>query len=189
MATPVIVGPGAVTAALVGRHLIRSGVVGRGAAEQWIKGGFKAKMDRKEAIAILGLKYVALVRSSRPSSVPLAETGLPSAINSRMLTVKSCWPTIPTEGARLTSQVKSTRRRTYLRRLTGDDDIASHLFILVSNCNSWRWRCIAQSLLKVYSHVPYSTITRHCTRILLATLTWVYFDSSIVGLSFPLSFR
>ena len=56
---------GAVTAALVGRRLIRSSVTRSGAAEQWAKGGFKAKMDRKEAIAILGLKCVALVRSSR----------------------------------------------------------------------------------------------------------------------------
>ena len=58
MATPVIVGLGAITAALVGRHLVRTGVIGQRAAEQWVKGGFKAKMDRKEAIAILGLKYV-----------------------------------------------------------------------------------------------------------------------------------
>jgi DnaJ family protein C protein 19 len=57
MATPVIVGIGAIAAALTGRHLIRKGVfTGKGAAEQWAKGGFKAKMDRKEAIAILGLK-------------------------------------------------------------------------------------------------------------------------------------
>ncbi|KAL4064432.1 hypothetical protein V8B97DRAFT_2023417 [Scleroderma yunnanense] len=56
MATPVIVGLGAVTAALIGRHLVRSGVIGKRAAEQWVRGGFKAKMDRKEAIAILGLK-------------------------------------------------------------------------------------------------------------------------------------
>ncbi|KAI9574015.1 hypothetical protein HD554DRAFT_2202100 [Boletus coccyginus] len=56
MSTPVLVGLGAVTAALVGRHLIRSGAIGRGAADQWVKGGFRAKMDRKEAIAILGLK-------------------------------------------------------------------------------------------------------------------------------------
>lgn len=60
MTTPVIVGLGAVTAALVGRHLIRSGIIGKGAADQWVKGGFKAKMDRKEAIAILGLKCVIL---------------------------------------------------------------------------------------------------------------------------------
>ena len=66
MATPVVVGLGAVTAALVGRHLIRSGVIGKGAADQWVKGGFKAKMDRKEAIAILGIKCV-VYRSSRPS--------------------------------------------------------------------------------------------------------------------------
>ncbi|EIM91075.1 uncharacterized protein STEHIDRAFT_144512 [Stereum hirsutum FP-91666 SS1] len=54
MATPVIVGVGAIAAALAGRHFIRN--AGRGAADQWVKGGFKAKMDRKEAIAILGLK-------------------------------------------------------------------------------------------------------------------------------------
>ncbi|KAF8440440.1 hypothetical protein L210DRAFT_3612335 [Boletus edulis BED1] len=47
MTTPVIVGL---------RHLIRNGILGKVAAEQWVKGGFKAKMDRKEAIAILGLK-------------------------------------------------------------------------------------------------------------------------------------
>ncbi|KAG0706769.1 hypothetical protein DFH29DRAFT_117382 [Suillus ampliporus] len=56
MATPVIVGVGAITAALVGRHLMRSGIIGKRAADQWVKGGFKAKMDRKEAIAVLGLK-------------------------------------------------------------------------------------------------------------------------------------
>ncbi|KAG9314969.1 hypothetical protein JVU11DRAFT_4078 [Chiua virens] len=63
MATPVIVGLGAVTAALVGRHLIRSGVIGKGGADQWVKGGFKAKMDRKEAIAILGLKDGSMLRN------------------------------------------------------------------------------------------------------------------------------
>ncbi|KAI6155120.1 hypothetical protein BKA82DRAFT_996693 [Pisolithus tinctorius] len=56
MATPVIVGLGAITAALVGRHLVRSGVIGKRAADEWVKGGFKAKMDRREAIAVLGLK-------------------------------------------------------------------------------------------------------------------------------------
>jgi DnaJ family protein C protein 19 len=58
MTTPVIIGIGAIAAALTGRHLVRKGFfAGKGAAEQWAKGGFKAKMDRKEAIAILGLKY------------------------------------------------------------------------------------------------------------------------------------
>ena len=94
MATPVIVGLGAVTAALVGRHLIRSGVIGRGAADQWVKGGFKAKMDRKEAIAILGLKCVVLDHSSGHISVShpclSAEMGLRSAIDSRILIVTSC---------------------------------------------------------------------------------------------------
>jgi hypothetical protein len=60
MATPIIIGIGAFTAAIVGRSLIRRGLfAGRGAAEEWMKGGFKAKMDRKEAIAILGLRCVS----------------------------------------------------------------------------------------------------------------------------------
>ncbi|KII85033.1 hypothetical protein PLICRDRAFT_116726 [Plicaturopsis crispa FD-325 SS-3] len=64
MATPVIVGVGAITAAIVGRQLFRSGVLGaKGGAEQWVKGGFKAKMDRKEAIAVLGLKDNATIRA------------------------------------------------------------------------------------------------------------------------------
>ena len=57
MSTPIIIGIGAVTAALVGRSLIRRGLFsGRRAAEEWVKGGFKAKMDRREAITILGLR-------------------------------------------------------------------------------------------------------------------------------------
>ncbi|TDL25782.1 hypothetical protein BD410DRAFT_784809 [Rickenella mellea] len=57
MATPIIVGVGAIAAALAGRHLLKAGMIGgaRG-ADKWVKGGFKAKMDRKEAVAILGLK-------------------------------------------------------------------------------------------------------------------------------------
>ncbi|EIN09739.1 hypothetical protein PUNSTDRAFT_101657 [Punctularia strigosozonata HHB-11173 SS5] len=57
MATAVVVGLGAIAAGLVGRQLVKSGAIGgKRAAEEWVKGGFKAKMDRKEAIAILGLK-------------------------------------------------------------------------------------------------------------------------------------
>ena len=57
MSTPIIIGVGAIAAAIAGRSLVRRGLLGgRNAAEQWVKGGFKAKMDRKEAIAILGLK-------------------------------------------------------------------------------------------------------------------------------------
>jgi DnaJ homolog subfamily C member 19 len=59
MATPFLVGIGAIAAGLAGRHFLRRSA--RGAADQWVKGGFKAKMDRKEALAILGLKY-ALIR-------------------------------------------------------------------------------------------------------------------------------
>ncbi|EMD31316.1 hypothetical protein CERSUDRAFT_60215 [Gelatoporia subvermispora B] len=43
---------------------MRRGLLGgKNAAEQWVKGGFKAKMDRKEAIAILGLKDGSQVRT------------------------------------------------------------------------------------------------------------------------------
>ena len=57
MTTPFLVGVGAIAAAVAGRSLLKRGLLGsKGAAEQWVKGGFKAKMDRKEAIAILGLK-------------------------------------------------------------------------------------------------------------------------------------
>ena len=86
MSTPIIIGFGAIAAAVAGRSLMRRGLFGgKNAAEQWVKGGFKAKMDRKEAIAILGLKcfhsilyfwgdaadhvlnIVGTVRCSRPS--------------------------------------------------------------------------------------------------------------------------
>jgi len=64
MATPLLIGVGAIAAALTGRHLVRRGLIGgKGAAEQWAKGGFKAKMDRKEAIAILGLKDGPILRT------------------------------------------------------------------------------------------------------------------------------
>jgi uncharacterized membrane protein YgdD (TMEM256/DUF423 family) len=54
MATPFFIGIGAIAAGLAGRHFLRRSAMG--AADQWVKGGFKAKMDRKEALAILGLK-------------------------------------------------------------------------------------------------------------------------------------
>ncbi|KAF5367422.1 hypothetical protein D9758_003618 [Tetrapyrgos nigripes] len=54
MSTILVGGVGAIAAALVARQLIRRG--GKSAAEQWAKGGFKGKMDKREAIEILGLK-------------------------------------------------------------------------------------------------------------------------------------
>ncbi|KAG7086636.1 hypothetical protein E1B28_002578 [Marasmius oreades] len=54
MADIALAGVGAIAAALTGRHFLRR--AGKGAAEQWAKGGFKAKMDRQEAISVLGLK-------------------------------------------------------------------------------------------------------------------------------------
>jgi DnaJ homolog subfamily C member 19 len=68
MATPVIIGVGAIAAALAGRQLFRAGIIGgKKAADQWVKGGFKAKMDRKEAIAILGLKCVCTLLVASPA--------------------------------------------------------------------------------------------------------------------------
>lgn len=70
MATPFFVGIGAIAAGLAGRHFLRRSA--RGAADQWVKGGFKAKMDRKEALAILGLKCVYILSVS--SSIPLTSS-------------------------------------------------------------------------------------------------------------------
>jgi DnaJ family protein C protein 19 len=61
MATPFLIGIGAIAAGLAGRHFLRRSAMG--AADQWVKGGFKAKMDRKEALAILGLKCVIYLSS------------------------------------------------------------------------------------------------------------------------------
>lgn len=58
MATTVILGITAVSAAILGRSLLRQGVFVGKNADKWVKGGFKAKMDRSEAIDILGLKCV-----------------------------------------------------------------------------------------------------------------------------------
>lgn len=55
MSTPILIGLGAIGAAVIGRQLMRSGA--RAGAEL-AKGGFKAKMDRAEAMDILGLKWV-----------------------------------------------------------------------------------------------------------------------------------
>ncbi|KAF8239687.1 hypothetical protein L208DRAFT_1236487 [Tricholoma matsutake] len=64
MATPVILGVSAIAAAILGRSIMQRGLlIGKGAAEQWAKGGFRAKMDRKEAIAILGLKDGPMLRN------------------------------------------------------------------------------------------------------------------------------
>ncbi|KAG8829152.1 mitochondrial import inner membrane translocase subunit TIM14 [Serendipita sp. 399] len=58
MATPLLIGVGAVTAAVAARHLMRNGALGFGkkVGQELAKGGFKSKMDRAEAIEILGLK-------------------------------------------------------------------------------------------------------------------------------------
>lgn len=59
MASALVFGLGAITAGVVGRQLYRGGYIGgKKLADEWVKGGFKAKLDRKEAIAILGLKCV-----------------------------------------------------------------------------------------------------------------------------------
>jgi len=61
MATAVILGVSGVAAAVLARSFIRQGIFVKRGAEQWVKGGFKAKMDRQEAIEILGLKYAPVL--------------------------------------------------------------------------------------------------------------------------------
>jgi hypothetical protein len=119
MSTPVIIGIGTIAAALAGRTLIRRGIIGgAGAAEQWVRGGFRAKMDRKEAIAILGLKCVSFTLSISCTHVLLflVEMAQHYAPNSKMHTVKSCWQTTLTAEVHHTWPVKSTKRKISLRR-------------------------------------------------------------------------
>ncbi|KAF9506893.1 hypothetical protein BS47DRAFT_1385410 [Hydnum rufescens UP504] len=61
MATPLLIGIGALAAAVGGRHLLRQRA-GR-VAEQWVRGGFQAKMDRREAILILWFKRWSSART------------------------------------------------------------------------------------------------------------------------------
>jgi hypothetical protein len=85
MATPILVGVGAIAAAVIGRQLLRSGAIGAGrAAEQWATGGFKAKMDRKEALAILGLKCV-----TSPNNVLMDTDVLSAAVGTMRQSVLS----------------------------------------------------------------------------------------------------
>ncbi|TXT11797.1 uncharacterized protein COLE_02207 [Cutaneotrichosporon oleaginosum] len=54
MSSAVAVGLGALGAAFAGR--VAWQMMRRGATDKWIKGGFKAKMDRSEAMQILALR-------------------------------------------------------------------------------------------------------------------------------------
>ena len=57
--TFLLLGVGGLAAASLGTHIARRARIvfaRKPAGEQWVKGGFKAKMDRKEAITILGLR-------------------------------------------------------------------------------------------------------------------------------------
>ncbi|ESK92857.1 pam18p [Moniliophthora roreri MCA 2997] len=55
-----LIGFGAVATVFVGRRMLSRGA--KGPAE-WAKGGFKAKMDRSEALSILGLKDGPMLRN------------------------------------------------------------------------------------------------------------------------------
>jgi hypothetical protein len=94
MATPLIVGIGAITAAVAARHVMRNGVgFGKKAAQELVKGGFKAKMDRSEAIEILGLKCVLILIAEyrvRGSPVVLAEIQSLDESSYEIITDKSC---------------------------------------------------------------------------------------------------
>ena len=68
MATPFLVGIGAIAAGLAGRHILRRRAMG--AADQWVKGGFKSKMDRRLRQSLVSsIHYIYLFSSSlsRPS--------------------------------------------------------------------------------------------------------------------------
>ncbi|KAK7049252.1 mitochondrial import inner membrane translocase subunit TIM14 [Paramarasmius palmivorus] len=55
-----LIGFGAVATVFVGRRMLSRGA--KGPAE-WAKGGFKSKMDRNEALSVLGLKDGPKIRN------------------------------------------------------------------------------------------------------------------------------
>ena len=57
-----MIGAGLVTAGLIANLLLGSKNAA-GASGKWIKGGFNAKMDKKEAAQILGLRETALTKA------------------------------------------------------------------------------------------------------------------------------
>ncbi|AXA49336.1 DnaJ subfamily C member 19 [Malassezia restricta] len=59
MTMPVVVGCGLVGAGLIAMMMRPTGSTGG----KWVKGGFQAKMDRKEAIQILGLREASVNRN------------------------------------------------------------------------------------------------------------------------------
>jgi len=68
MATPIILGAGVIAAAVVGRHIARNGLrFGKQVGEEFVKGGFKTRMDRREALDILGLRYAFHSTNLHPS--------------------------------------------------------------------------------------------------------------------------
>lgn len=56
MASALSLGLGLLGAGLAGRVVFQMMRASRGGAEQFLKGGFKPKMDRAEAIQVLGLR-------------------------------------------------------------------------------------------------------------------------------------
>lgn len=56
MSSPITIGLGLLGAGLGGRVLWQMMRGGARAGEQWAKGGFQGKMDRGEAMKVLGLK-------------------------------------------------------------------------------------------------------------------------------------
>lgn len=58
-----MIGAGLVTAGLIANLLLGSKGAGTPASGKWIKGGFNAKMDKKEAAQILGLRETALTKA------------------------------------------------------------------------------------------------------------------------------
>ncbi|WFD37156.1 mitochondrial import inner membrane translocase subunit TIM14 [Malassezia japonica] len=60
VATPIIIGCSLIGAGLAARMMMSPK---SGASGKWVKGGFQAKMDRKEAVQILGLRESSVTRN------------------------------------------------------------------------------------------------------------------------------
>ena len=55
MSVPIVIGCSLIGAGILARMMSRP----KSGSDKWVKGGFQSKMDRKEAVQILGLRYVS----------------------------------------------------------------------------------------------------------------------------------
>jgi hypothetical protein len=82
-------GLGILGAGLAGRVAYQLFRGGKGGAEQFVRGGFKAKMDKAEALAVLGLRYVYFALNQLSHRRWCIETGLSLVLVPKLIIQRS----------------------------------------------------------------------------------------------------